>query len=462
MEFQPHEYQKYAINFIENHLESALILDVGLGKTIITLTAINNLLFDSFEAHKVLIVAPIRVCINTWVNEIKKWDHLKDLKFSLSVGDEKTRKRALSERSDIYIINRENVEWLIEKSKVRFDFDTIVLDELSSFKNGKSKRFKALNKVRPLVKRIIGLTATPSSNGLMDLWAEYKLLDKGKRLGRFISNYRQSFFEPDKRNQEIVFSYKPLPWAKKAIYKLIEDITISMKSIDHLKMPSLIINDYPVVLSEKEFEIYDAIRQNFVLEFEDKDITIANAGVLSSKLLQIANGGIYKNDGTFEWIHDKKLDALEDIIEASNGKPILVAYWFKSDLERIKNRLKKIKDKTDISFEILDKPESIEKWNKGEISVGLIHPQSAGHGLNLQEGGNVLVWFSLTWSLELYQQTIGRLYRQGQKASSVVVIRIIGSGTIDEDVIKTLDKKERTQDALIEAVKAHVKRGNRQ
>ena len=292
--------------------------------------------------------------------------------------------------------------------------------------------------------------------------AEYKLLDKGKRLGRFISNYRQSFFEPDKRNQEIVFSYKPLPWAKKTIYKLIEDITISMKSIDHLKMPRLIINDYPVVLSEKEFEIYDAIRQNFVLEFEDKDITIANAGVLSSKLLQIANGGIYKNDGTFEWIHDKKLDALEDVIEASNGQPILVAYWFKSDLERIENRLKKIKDKTDISFEILDKPESIEKWNRGEISVGLIHPQSAGHGLNLQEGGNVLVWFSLTWSLELYQQTIGRLYRQGQKASSVVVIRIIGSGTIDEDVIKALDKKERTQDALIKAVKAHVKGGNRQ
>ena len=277
MEFQPHEYQNYAINFIENHLESALILDVGLGKTIITLTAINDLLFDSFEAHKVLIVAPIRVCINTWVNEIKKWDHLKELKYSLCIGDEKTRKRALSERSDIYIINRENVEWLIEKSKVWFDFDTIVLDELSSFKNGKSKRFKALNKVRPLVKRIIGLTATPSSNGLMDLWAEYKLLDKGKRLGRFISNYRQSFFEPDKRNQEIVFSYKPLPWAKKAIYKLIEDITISMKSIDHLKMPRLIINDYPVVLSEKEFEIYDAIRQNFVLEFEDKDITIANS-----------------------------------------------------------------------------------------------------------------------------------------------------------------------------------------
>ena len=462
MNYQPHEYQKYAIDFVESHKESALLLDLGLGKSSIALTAINDLLFDYFLVHKVLVVAPIRVCINTWTSEIKKWDHLRDLKYSLCVGDERTRKRALYADADVFIINRENVEWLINKSGVRFDFDMIVVDELSSFKNGKSKRFQALLKVRPLVKRIVGLTGTPSSNGLMDLWAEYRLLDLGKRLGRFITHYRETYFVPDKRNQEIVFSYKPKLGAEEEIYRKIEDITISMKAIDHLQMPKLIVNDYKVELDAKEREQYESLSKTLVLELGDEDITVANAGVLSNKLLQMASGSLYFEDHSFVEIHDKKLDALEDLIEGANGESLLVAYWFKSDLERIIKRLQRIKEKTDISFEVLDKPSVIEKWNKGEINVGLIHPQSAGHGLNLQEGGHQLIWFSLTWSLELYQQTIGRLYRQGQTSKSVVITRIVAKDTIDEDVIKALDKKERTQDALIEAVKAHVKGGNRQ
>lgn len=460
MNYSPHEYQRYAIDFVEGHKESALLLDLGLGKSSIALTAINDLLFDYFLVHKVLVIAPIRVCTNTWTSEIKKWDHLKNLKYSLCVGGERTRKRALYAEADIYIINRENVEWLINKSGVKFSFDMIVIDELSSFKNGKSKRFQALLKVRPLVKRIVGLTGTPSSNGLMDLWAEYRLLDLGKRLGRFITHYRETYFIPDKRNQEIVFSYKPKLGAEEEIYRRIEDITISMKAIDHLPMPKLIINDYKVELDGKERKQYESLANNLVLELGDEDITVANAGVLSNKLIQMASGSLYCDEShSFVEIHDKKLDALEDLIEGANGEPLLVAYWFRSDLERIMKRLNKIKDKTDVSFEVLDKSDAIEKWNKGEISVGLIHPQSAGHGLNLQEGGHQLVWYSLTWSLELYQQTIGRLYRQGQKSKSVVVTRIVAKDTIDEDVIRALDKKERTQDALIEAVKAHVKGG---
>lgn len=460
MNYSPHEYQRYAIDFVEGHKESALLLDLGLGKSSIALTAINDLLFDYFLVHKVLVIAPIRVCTNTWTSEIKKWDHLKNLKYSLCVGGERTRKRALYAEADIYIINRENVEWLINKSGVKFSFDMIVIDELSSFKNGKSKRFQALLKVRPLVKRIVGLTGTPSSNGLMDLWAEYRLLDLGKRLGRFITHYRETYFIPDKRNQEIVFSYKPKLGAEEEIYRRIEDITISMKAIDHLPMPKLIINDYKVELDGKERKQYESLANNLVLELGDEDITVANAGVLSNKLIQMASGSLYCDEShSFVEIHDKKLDALDDLIEGANGEPLLVAYWFRSDLERIMKRLNKIKDKTDVSFEVLDKSDAIEKWNKGEISVGLIHPQSAGHGLNLQEGGHQLVWYSLTWSLELYQQTIGRLYRQGQKSKSVVVTRIVAKDTIDEDVIRALDKKERTQDALIEVVKAHVKGG---
>lgn len=452
MRYEPHDYQQYAIEYIRTHPVAAVLLDMGLGKTSITLTALNDLLFDYFDVHKVLVIAPLRVARNTWSGEIGKWEHLEDLQYSIIVGTEKERKAALEKRADLYIINRENIQWLIEKSGYPFDFDMVVVDELSSFKNHDAKRFKALMKVRPKVKRIVGLTGTPSSNGLMDLFAEFKLLDMGERLGRFIGNYRVNYFKPDKMNGPIVYSYKPLPGAEQRIYDAISDITISMKAADHLKMPELISSRYEVQMDGQEKQNYDQMKEHLVLSLPEGEVTAANAASLSGKLLQMANGAIYTDDGETQLIHDKKLDALEDMIEAANGKPVLVAYWFKHDLKRIMQRLTEKK----ISFERLDTDASIGKWNKGEIPVALIHPASAGHGLNLQSGGNTLIWFGLTWSLELYQQTVARLWRQGQTAGTVVVEHIITTETIDERVMKALELKDHTQSALIDAVKAEV------
>ena len=417
MRYSPHEYQRYATEYIEAHPVAAVLLDMGLGKTSITLTALNNLLFDSFKVRRILVIAPLRVARNTWGAEIEKWDHLKGLRYSVAVGTETERMAALRKKADIYLINRENVQWLISESGIPFDFDMVVVDELSSFKNHQTKRFRALMKVRPKVKRIVGLTGTPSSNGLMDLWAEFRLLDMGERLGRFIGQYRTSYFRPDKQNGQVVFSYKPLPGAEKQIYGKISDITISMKSDDHLQMPELINSRYTVYLSEKEDSHYADLKKDLVLQLPDGEITAANAASLSGKLSQMANGAVYTDAGETVAIHERKLDALEDIIEAANGKPVLVAYWFRHDLERITERLHKLK----IPCSRLDTDGSIRKWNAGEIPVALIHPASAGHGLNLQGGGNTLVWFGLTWSLELYQQTVARLWRQGQASETVVV-----------------------------------------
>ena len=453
MQYEPHEYQSFATDYIEHHPISALLIDMGLGKTVITLTALFDLLFDSFEIHKVLVVAPLRVGLISWPDELKKWEHLHFLKSSIVIGTEMERLRALKAKSDIYIINRENLEWLVTKSGYKFDFDTVVIDELSSFKNGRSKRHKALMTVRPYVKRIIGLTGTPAGNGLMDLWAEFKCLDYGSRLGRFITRYREEYFLPDKRNGMVVFSYKPQAGAEARIYSKISDITISMKAIDHLKMPDLIEVERAVELDEHEISLYKELVEEMVLELKDKEITSANAAVLTGKLLQIANGAIYSDSGEIVEIHDRKLDELEDIIEAANGKPLLVAYWFKHDLDRIKKRL----DKLGVIYKTLDKPENIRQWNDKELQVGLIHPASAGHGLNLQSGGNTIVWFGLTWSLELYQQTVARLYRQGQKSGSVVVMHIIAKGTMDELVLRALKDKDITQTRLIDAVKAKIK-----
>lgn len=453
MRYEPHDYQQYAIEYIRKHPVAAVLLDMGLGKTSITLTALNDLLFDYFDVHKILVIAPLRVARNTWSGEIGKWEHLEDLQYSIIVGTEKERKAALEKRADLYIINRENIQWLIEKSGYPFDFDMVVVDELSSFKNHDAKRFKALMKVRPKVKRIVGLTGTLSSNGLMDLFAEFKLLDMGERLGRFIGNYRVNYFKPDKMNGPIVYSYKPLPGAEQRIYDAISDITISMKAADHLKMPELISSRYEVQMDEQEKQNYDQMKEQLVLSLPEGEVTAANAASLSGKLLQMANGAIYTDDGEIQLIHDKKLDALEDMIEAANGKPVLIAYWFKHDLKRIMLRLAEKK----IPVEKLDSDASIAKWNKGEIPVALIHPASAGHGLNLQSGGNTLIWFGLTWSLELYQQTVARLWRQGQTAGTVVVEHIITAGTIDERVMKALELKDNTQSALIDAVKAEVK-----
>ena len=453
MQYEPHEYQSFATDYIEHHPISALLIDMGLGKTVITLTALFDLLFDSFVIHKVLVVAPLRVGLISWPDELKKWEHLHFLKSSIVIGTEMERLKALKAEADIYIINRENLEWLVMKSGYKFDFDTVVIDELSSFKNGRSKRHKALMQVRPYVKRIIGLTGTPAGNGLMDLWAEFKCLDYGSRLGRFITRYREEYFIPDKRNGMVVFSYKPQYGAEARIYSKISDITISMKAIDHLKMPDLIEVERQVELDDYELGLYKELVEEMVLELKDKEITSANAAVLTGKLLQIANGAIYTDSGEMVEIHDRKLDELEDIIEAANGKPLLVAYWFRHDLERIKKRL----DKLGVIYKTLDKPENIRQWNDKELQVGLIHPASAGHGLNLQSGGNTLVWFGLTWSLELYQQTVARLYRQGQKSGSVVVMHIIAKGTMDELVLKALKDKDMTQSRLIDAVKAKIK-----
>lgn len=445
MRFSPHDYQKYAIDYIESHPVAAVLLDMGLGKTVISLTAIFDLLFDSFEVHRILVVAPLRVVRDTWPAEIRKWEHLSGLTYAVAVGNARERKAALLQGADVTIINRENLGWLIDDSGIPFAYDMVVLDELSSFKNHKSKRFRALMKIRPKVKRIIGLTGTPSSNGLMDLWAEFKVLDKGERLGRFITQYRNQYFMPDKRNGEIVYSYKSLPHAEDSIYRRIGDITISMKSADHLKMPELVSLQYEAQLSVDERKRYEALKQDLVLNLHGDEITAANAATLTGKLSQLANGAIYSDDGKIIEFHDRKLDALEDIIEAANGKPLLVAYWFRHDLERIRRRfnVREIKTSADIA-----------DWNAGNIPVAVIHPASAGHGLNLQAGGSTLVWFGLTWSLELYQQTNARLWRQGQESRTVVIQHIIAANTIDGQILDALKRKDKTQAALIAAVKA--------
>ena len=407
---------------------------------------------DSFEISKVLIIAPLRVAKHTWSGEIEKWEHLAGLRYSVVVGTAKQRIKALQKEADIYIINRENVPWLIEESGQPFNYDMLVIDELSSFKNWQSKRFRSLMKVRPLVKRIVGLTGTPSSNGLMDLFAEFKILDMGARLGRFIGQYRLNYFKPDRFNGPVVYSYKLLPGAEQQIYEKIDDITISMKATDHLEMPELISSEYLVYLSEKELDLYEEMKKDLVLNLPGGEITAANAASLSGKLTQMANGAVYTDDETFVELHDKKLDALEDVIEASNGQSLMVAYWYKHDLIRIEKRLNEI----GVHYERLDSDASIEKWNRGELPIALVHPASCGHGLNLQSGGSTLVWFGITWSLELYQQTNARLYRQGQAANTVKIIHLISKGTVDERIMKALSLKDNTQAALIEAVKADL------
>ena len=448
MKYKPHNYQTYATNFILEHPEAAVFLDMGLGKSVITLTAIRELCLNRFEVGKVLVIAPLRVARDTWSTEIHKWDHLKGLTYSIVIGTVDERKSALKKKAHIYLINRENVSWLIEESGFSFDFDMVVIDELSSFKSYQAKRFRSLLKVRPKVKRIVGLTGTPSSNGLMDLWAEFRVLDLGKRLGRFITHYRNTHFQPDKRNGMVIYSYKPLPGAEDAIYEQISDMTISMKAVDHLNMPECVFNEVSVSLSKEERSKYDTLRDDLILSIGESEIDAANAASLSNKLSQMANGAVYGSDQSVIKIHDHKLDALEDLIESANGKPVLVAYWFKHDLERIKARFKVREIKT--SKDITD-------WNDGKIPVAVIHPASAGHGLNLQAGGSTLIWFGLTWSLELYQQTNARLWRQGQKSATVVIHHIVTEDTIDELILKALHKKEKSQNALIDAVRVTLK-----
>ena len=444
MKYKPYDYQTFATNFVLEHPACGLILDMGLGKSVITLTALWSLLLDSFDVGKVLVVAPKRVAENTWPAELKKWEHLDGLTWSLVLGSEKDRRAALQRRAKIYIINRENVTWLVDN--YRWDFDTLVIDELSSFKSSKAQRFRALKRVRPRISRVIGLTGTPQPNGLLDLWPQMYLLDMGQRLGRFVGGYRERFFLPDKRNREVIYSYKPKEGAEEKIYELISDICISMRAADNLDMPELVASRVEVQMNAKEQKLYEGFERDMVLHLKDGDLDAVNAAALSGKLVQMANGAVYGENRKVHHIHDRKLDALEDIIEAANGKPLLVAYWYKHDLERIRQR-----------FEVrtIDTPKDIADWNEGKIPVALIHPASAGHGLNLQDGGSTIVWFGLTWSLELYQQLNARLWRQGQK-HTVVIQHIVAAGTHDEDIMNALEKKDMSQTALIAAVKARI------
>lgn len=456
MKFTPHEYQKYCIEYIKTHNVSALFLDMGLGKTVTTLTALRDMMLDDVCVSKVLVIAPLRVARDTWPAEVEKWDHLSDLDVSIIVGTAKERTAALNHSAMIYVVNRENVKWLVEyyeKNGLRWDFDCVVIDELSSFKNYQSQRFKWLRKVRPFVRRWIGLTGTPTSNGLMDLWAEIGILDGGERLGRFIGQYRDAYFKPGSMNPStgVVFSYIPRPGAEEQIYDRISDMTISMKALDYLDMPECVYVDHKVEMSEAERKLYDQLKKDLIIPLEDGDIDAANAASLSNKLLQMSNGAVYDENGEARLIHSRKLEMLDDLIEAANGQPVLIAYWFKHDRQRIMEHL------TAAGYSPRDVRESkdIKDWNAGNIPVALIHPAGAGHGLNIQEGGHILIWFGLTWSLELYQQTNARLWRQGQK-QTVTIHHIITENTVDEDVLAALASKDVTQEKLIAAVKARL------
>ncbi len=448
IKYHPHKYQEHSTQFILENKAAGLFLECGLGKSVITLTAIEELMHNRFEVSKVLVIAPLRVASTTWPDEVAKWEHLKDLKVSSIIANRKARMAALFTKVNIYTINRENVPWLVEHYKNDWPFDMVVIDELSSFKSPSAKRFKALKKVRHKIKRIVGLTGTPAPNGLLDIWSQIYLLDGGERLGRTFSGYRSRYFHPRRYvNGGIPTDYGINEGAEERIYGLISDICISMKALDHLKMPEVVYNNIEVHLSENEMQLYKKLERDLLLPLENSDIDAANAAVLANKLLQMAGGAVYDEFGDVKRIHDRKLDALEDLIEAANGKPVLIYYAYKHERERIMERF---------VAEDIKTTEDIAKWNSGEIKVALSHPASAGHGLNLQEGGNTIIWFGLPWSLELYPQANARLWRQGQK-NTVVIHHILAKDTIDQKVMRALEDKDTGQTALIDAVKARLK-----
>ncbi len=445
--FKPHKYQEIAIDKIYKTPKVGLFLDMGLGKTVITLTAIEDLIYNRFELTKVLVIAPLRVAEDTWSRESEKWEHLRHLKISRILGNPEKRRKALAEEADIYIINRENVVWLTnELSGIgnNWDFDMVVIDELSSFKSPKAQRFRALRKYITRSERVIGLTGTPAPNGLMDLWSQMYLLDSGERLGKTITGYREKYFIPNQRNQMTIFNYKPKSGAEEAIKEKISDICVSMKADDWLDMPERIDNIQSVKLSGKEMRTYEKFERDSYMRFIEGEVTAASAAALTNKLLQYSNGAMYMPNGGYAKTSDKKLDMLEEIVDVSAGKPILCFYSFKHDLRRIQERF-------DFARK-LEKSEDITEWNKGDIKLLLVHPAGAGHGLNLQAGGNIIVWFGLTWSLELYQQANARLYRQGQE-NAVIIHHLITEGTADENVLKCLQGKEEVQKGLLDALK---------
>lgn len=448
MKFKAHGYQQYAIEYILRHRQAGLFLDMGLGKTVITLTALWELCLNRFEVAKVLIIAPKRVAESTWPTELSKWEHLRGLRYSLILGSEKERLAAVGRESELYIINRENVSWLVEHCK--WDWDMLVIDELSSFKSSSAQRFRSLRKVRSKCTRVLGLTGTPAPNSLLDLWAQVYLLDGGERLGRFIGKYREAYFTPDKRNAQVVFSYKPKAGAERLIYQKLEGLCFSLKAEEHLQMPELLSSAVELALAPKERALYEELKRELVLSYEGQEIDASTAAVLNNKLVQMASGMVYDSEKKPIAIHSRKLEALEDMLEAANGKPLLVAYWYQHERERLLGAFPEAR--------CIDSAEDIADWNAGKIPLGLIHPAGAGHGLNLQAGGNHIVWYSLTWSLELYQQLNARLYRQGQKAATVVVQHLVAKDTIDERMMQALAGKCAGQDALIAAVRAEIGR----
>lgn len=451
MKFVPHEYQRFAIEKIIELPEAGLLMDMGLGKTVITLTAINFLMYDMFEVSKVLVIAPKRVAEDTWTTEAGKWDHLQHLRISRALGNQRERLAALAADADVYVINRENVVWLVEQCGKTWPFDMIVVDELSSFKSNQAKRFKALKQVRPLASRFVGLTGTPAPNGLLDLWPQMYLIDRGERLGKNITGYRNRYFYPGKSNGYVVYSYEPKTGAEEAIHKKISDICISMKADDYLHMPELIVNDIPVYMDQRETDRYRELEREKLMAVDGEQITALNAAAVYNKLLQMANGSVYTDDNTVVDIHSKKLEALAEILDTSNGQPVLVFYNFRHDYERLVLAFKEYKPRT------LKGQTDIRDWNDGKIPLLLAQPASMGHGLNLQAGGHIIVWYGLNWSLELYQQANARLNRQGQK-HGVIIHRLIAKDTVDEEVIKRLESKDMTQDTLLDALKARIRR----
>ena len=452
MRYEAHPYQKAVTDFIVTHPVAAVFLDMGLGKTVSTLTAVDDLMFDLFEVEHVLVVAPLRVARDTWPDEVAKWDHLSNLRISVAVGDRTRRLEALAMDADIHVINRENVDWLVEKSGIPWIWDMVVIDELSGFRNPKARRSRALIHARPLVKRIVGLTGTPAPNGMMDLFGEFRILDGGRRLGRYITRYREAWFVPDRRGGAIVWSWRLRDGADGEIMRRIADITIAMKAADYIDMPSLMTIDRKAVLPRAAAERYRELTKELAVDLWRHEVVALNAASLSAKLMQLASGFLYAENGTAVEVHQAKLDVLEDVIEESGGRGILIAWWFREDRTRIERRLASI----GADWCVLDGRDGIESWRSGKVRIGLIHPASAGHGLNIQAGGSVLVWFTVPWSLELYEQTVARLWRQGQTAETVTVVRIVADGTIDRRIVKAVEDKAMGQDALMEAVKAEV------
>jgi SNF2 family DNA or RNA helicase len=453
VKYVPHAYQRYCINRLLADNALGLFLDMGLGKTVITLTAINDLKYNRFAVNKVLVIAPKKVAEATWAKEAAKWDHLQLLRIIPVLGSAAKRIRALNSPADIYVINRENVPWIVEHYRNAWPFDMVVVDEFSSFKNHQAKRFKALTWVRPHINRIVGLTGTPAPNGLLDLWAQVYLLDQGERLGKNLGGFRERYFEPDQRDRDRVYSYGPKPGADEVIRQRIGDICVSMKAEDYLELPDLLSVSVPVVLDSKAQTAYDKLEKEMLLEIDDSTIDAGSAAVLTNKLLQLCNGAVYDENRDIVDIHKCKIEAFTELVEGLNGKPALVFYNFQHDKERIKAALKSMK----LEVRELKTPQDEDDWNARKIDILLAHPASAAYGLNLQQGGNHVIWFGLNWSLELYQQANKRLHRQGQ-TEKVILHHLTVVGGVDEDVMEALDNKTSTQDKLMTALKARIER----